>query len=351
VCVYVCCSLSGSSERVQYFAESIVPYLSFDDFRMHFRMSRTCFEMLARHLATTTEFQFEQSHGGRTPIAVDKALMICLWTLAKPDSYRAIANLFDVPKSTVLLCVRRVCTATIRTCCAQFVKFPKSKQELTSNMQGFANMRGMQNVLGAIDGSHIAIKAPEVEPAAYVNRKGFYSIVLQAVVDSKLMFMDCYAGWPGSVHDARVFKNSPLFNFGAKVCSPNCLILGDAAYPLKSWLLVPYRDNGKLNAVQRNFNFVHAATRCTVERAFALLKGRFRRLKYLDMKHMEDIMNVIMTCCIFHNICLLSDRDTDLFVNADVCDEPDGDMVPVRECNDQDACTARDEIAAMLSNL
>ena len=43
----------------------------------------------------------------------------------------------------------------------------------------------------------------------------------KAVVDSQLMFMDCDAGWPGSVHDARVFKNSPLPSFGAEVCSPN----------------------------------------------------------------------------------------------------------------------------------
>jgi len=91
-------------------------------------------------------------------------------------------------------------------------------------------------------------------------------------------------GWSGSVHDARVFKNSPLFNFGAKMCSPSYLISGDAAYPLKSWLLVPYWDIGKVNAIQRNFNFVHA-TRCTVERAFAVLKCQFRRLKYLEMKN------------------------------------------------------------------
>jgi len=70
-------------------------------------------------------------------------------------------------------------------------------------------------------------------------------------------------------------------------------------------LLVLYRDNGKLTAVQRNCNFVHAATRCTVARVFALLKGRFRRLKHLDMKHTEDVLNVIVTCCVLHNICLM----------------------------------------------
>jgi len=343
--------MSGATERVHDFAERTVQNLAFDDFRMHFRMSRNCFEMTARHLASTTEFQFEQSHGGRSPIAVDKALMIALWTLVTPDSYRAIANLFDVPKSSVLLCVRHVCSATIRTCCSEFIKFPHSKENLINNEQRFANVRGMRNVLGAIDGSHIPIKAPEHEPAVYINRKGFHSVVLQAVVDSQLMFMDCYAGWPGSVHDARVFKNSPLFDFGAKVCSPNAFILGDAAYPLKSWLLVPYRDNGKLTAVQKNYNFVHAATRCTVERAFALLKGRFRRLKYLDMKHMEDVMNVIMTCCIFHNICLQNDSDVDLFFGAEECYELDGEVVPTGERSDQHAITVRDDVAAMLSNL
>jgi hypothetical protein len=40
----------------------------------------------------------------------------------------------------------------------------------------------------AIDGSHIPIKAPYLFPVDYFNRKGFYSIVLQAVVDHKKKF-------------------------------------------------------------------------------------------------------------------------------------------------------------------
>ena len=127
-------------------------------------------------------------------VPVDKALMIALWTLATPDSYRAIANLFDVPESTVLLCLRRVCSATIRTSCQNFIKLLNSKDDYERNEERFANICGMRNILGAIDGCHIAIKAPVHEPSAHVNRKGFYSVLLQAVVDSQLMFMDCYAG-------------------------------------------------------------------------------------------------------------------------------------------------------------
>lgn len=44
--------------------------------------------------------------------------------------------------------------------------------------------------------------------------------------------------------------------------------------------------------------------RTVVERAFALLKGRFRRLKYLDMSLLALIPDVILACCVLHNICL-----------------------------------------------
>ena len=34
---------------------------------------------------------------------------------------------------------------------------------------------------------------------------------MQIVADDRLMVIDVYAGWPGSAHDARVFKNSSLY--------------------------------------------------------------------------------------------------------------------------------------------
>jgi len=34
-------------------------------------------------------------------------------------------------------------------------------------------------VIGAIDGTHIKIAAPKLDPDAYINRKGYHSIQLQ----------------------------------------------------------------------------------------------------------------------------------------------------------------------------
>ena len=43
---------------------------------------------------------------------------------------------------------------------------------------------------------------------AYVNRKQYYSINVQAVCDSEAMISNIVARWPGSTHDCRVFENS-----------------------------------------------------------------------------------------------------------------------------------------------
>lgn len=55
---------------------------------------------------------------------------------------------------------------------------------------------------------------------------------------------------------------------------------------------------------QKNFNKEISSKRSVIERAFALLKGRFRRLKYLDMNKDEMIPYTIIACTVLHNICL-----------------------------------------------
>lgn len=59
-------------------------------------------------------------------------------------------------------------------------------------------------------------------------------------------------------------------------------LIGDQAYPLDSWLLKKYKDNGKLTDQQTSFNKRLSAKRQLIEHTFGILKGRFRKLKFMD---------------------------------------------------------------------
>ena len=161
-----------------------------------------------------------------------------------------------------------------------------------------------------------------IEHADYVNRKGYHSVVMQAVVDCKYVFRDIVIGWPGSVHDARVLSNSEIFkigeqnkllpedyhvNVGGKLIGP--VILGDPAYPLLPWLLKPYPE--KLNTIRqhRRFNYRLIRARVTVENAFGRWRGRFRRfLKRVDMD-ISNLIIVLAASCILHNICEMNNEE------------------------------------------
>lgn len=121
-------------------------------------------------------------------------------------------------------------------------------------------------------------------------------------------FIHCYVGYPGSVHDQRVFNVSMLQDF----CSDpikfprDTHLIGDAAYKIFKTLLVPYKDNGRLTERQKNYNYCLSSIRMTVERSIALLKTRFRiLLDKLPMRRIDLIPDYIMACCVLHNICLM----------------------------------------------
>lgn len=52
------------------------------------------------------------------------------------------------------------------------------------------------------------------------------------------------------------------------------------------------------------YNTKLSTTRATIERAFGMLKGRFRKLKYVYMYNTDMIPLIILACCILHNICI-----------------------------------------------
>lgn len=199
--------------------------------------------------------------------------------------------------------VRSLCSIS-----ARIIRWPR-EQEIPEVKAKFFSISRMPDVVGAIDGSDIEIKAPKEEPQAYINRKKRYTVILQGICNTELKFLDCFAGYPGSVGDLRVLRNSPIFRRvreeEGRMFPGNAYIIGDKIYhPVLSWLIPSFKDHGAMTQAQKNFNVVHAKTRQVIERAFSLLKGRFRRLKYLDMNRCDMISYVVLACCVLHNICL-----------------------------------------------
>lgn len=136
--------------------------------------------------------------------------------------------------------MRRVCSALVDNCAKTFIRWPQGERA-AEIMQKFEQNNGLLRCLDIVDGTHIPIKAPRVHPEQYVNHKKFHSLQLQAVCDCDRLFTDVYCAFPGSVHDARVLRNSLLYkaseNHESDMFPGDSYIIGDRAYPLKTWLI------------------------------------------------------------------------------------------------------------------
>ena len=203
----------------------------------------------------------------------------------------------------------------------RFIAWPKD-EEVQETVDKFSRRNGFPGIVGALDGTHVSIKPPKDNPQSYVNRKKFHSLQLQAVCNADMKFLDCFAGFPGSCHYARVLRQSSLWENGPNLCNGNHL-LADGAYPLRRWLLTPFRDNGHLTHEQKNFNFMLSSNRVVIERAFGLLKGRFRRLHHIETHSVDTTVKIMITSCVLLNICIVRNEDIDQFLNMDDDDDND----------------------------
>lgn len=200
---------------------------------------------------------------------------------------------------------------------------------MSEKIEGFQDRSSFPNVVGAIDGTHIPIRAPTRNHEDYFNRKHYYSFVVQGVVDASGLYLSLSTGFPGSMHDARVLRLSNLFSLAEerRILTTPCmeinglqirpLILGDSAYPVRPWLMCPFKDNGALTPEKRNFNLELSQSRIVVEHGFGQTKGRWRALDKRIEEKTRRIPDTITACCVLHNICILLRDNCDAHVVDD----------------------------------
>lgn len=346
--IYLCnifFSREGSEKsRIKGYVEEVVPNYTATDFRTMFRMTPDTFQTLLHHIENVPELQ-PAGPGRREPISIEKQLLLTLWYVGGVDTIRKIADRFGISESTVIVCRDRIFAAILKLR-HKLINWP-SPQELVEEAIEFQKRNGFPGIVGAIDGTHIQIKAPHNNPQRYVNRKQFHSIQLQCVCRHNMLFSDVFTGYPGSVHDSRVLKNSDLWETGLTKCNMVYHILGDGGYPLRKWLLTPYRDNGHLSSQQRKYNHNHSSNRVVVERSFALLKSRFKRLKFIDTSTVSTAVDIIMVCCILHNLCILENDIIEEYLMQEDEDVRAG-IVNILQDQTAEGILKRDNIARQL---
>ena len=181
--------------------------------------------------------------------------------------------------------------------------------------QQFERRWNLPNTLGALDGKHIAIKKPANSGSLYYNYKGFFSIVLMALVDGNYRFLWCDVGGLGHQSDAQIFNNSELksciednsIGFPEPSPLPNddkpipYFILGDDAFPMRTTLMKPYRRSN-LTHRQKIFNYRLSRGRQIVENAFGILASRWQCLARTMLQTPKVVKVVVSACICLYNL-------------------------------------------------
>ena len=242
-------------------------------------------------------------------------LAITLRYLASGDSYKSLHYAFRVPHNSISLLVRETCKAIIEKYQDEVLKCLRTPEEWLEVEKEFYRKGAFPNVIGCIDGNHIAIQKPAKSGSLYYNYKKFFSIVMLALVYANLKFLWVDIGSNGACSDAQIFNDSLLkraiedgtINFpeatalpGEETRLPYC-ILGDDAFALRTWLMKPHSKRN-LSREERAFNKRLSRVRIFVEHSFGVLANRFRCLLTTMRQRTQTVRSIVFTTVILHNI-------------------------------------------------
>lgn len=283
----------------------ILPSYNDKHFKKILRMTSESFKKLVQLISSHDIFK---SNSERKQAPVELQLAIFLHRVGSRSDIFNICSKFGIGEGTVILYTKRIVKAII----AQknlFVQWPKGEKRNYVH-RGFQLIEGFENVIGAVDGTHIILnEKPSISPELYFNRKKCYSIHCQGIVDFQGIFINYDIGWPGSVHDAKVYKNSNFYKRKDELIIDNDFLLGDSAYPISPFCITPFRLPSNLQ--EKKFNTMHSLHRVVVENAFGRLKSRFTCLKGCSVKKIKHLIFFTDCAIILHNFLELNGEKWD----------------------------------------
>jgi DDE superfamily endonuclease len=150
--------------------------------------------------------------------------------------------LIDISKGSVNDYVMQTCDAILKHR-EHAIKRP-SVEEQWSISGRIRKAHGFVNCIGLIDGTLFPLAfAPTLNGEDYYTRKGDYSIKGLVICDDAARITWIKVGWPGSVHDNRVWSNSEIYLGRDKYFDQKEYLLGDSAFSTSA-VMVPAFKRG-----------------------------------------------------------------------------------------------------------
>jgi hypothetical protein len=298
--------------------------LSFDSvhynaekFLYTFRMTRESFFLFLEEMKDKKAFKKKSRSSTQRPVSFQLLVFLCrVGSESSHGGSKGLGIFFGIAKGSVKNYVRRV-VAALHEIKEEVVSWPNPEERKA--MRNRLSAHGFRHAVGIIDGTLIGLDyRPQAFHECYFSRKCMYALNVLIVCDDKRRIIYYNAGWPGSTHDNRVFRNSNLYIKRGDYFTHREYLLGDSAYSASPIMVQAFKKQvGQSNLPANNefFNTRLAQVRIVSEHCIGILKGRFKCLKRNNIKirrsvkEVKELVDLIGACIVMHNLLINYDDD------------------------------------------
>ncbi|KAJ3654353.1 hypothetical protein Zmor_013546 [Zophobas morio] len=179
-------------------------FITIFEFNQRFRSTSLKLEELVNIIGAPLQHETGRNHA----LSSRQQVQVALHWFGTGCQYHAIGDMHGLSKATVHRCIKNVTSAINRRLTRNIIRWPRN---LFSVIRKFHQIAELPMVVGVVDGILINIDAPTVDEEGFVDRYGDHSINVMGVCGPDYNFYYINSNWPGSVHNARVLRNSSLY--------------------------------------------------------------------------------------------------------------------------------------------
>jgi len=288
------------------------PWLTEDEFKKKYRMNREALDFITDKIKDDKVFKNKRGPKQMNPKHQLMVLLDYLGTEGCGANLPKQRAYFKIGHGSVKNCRKRARKAILRCLGEKYYNWP-DENERRKIAKWFKKEFNLPNCVGVMDGTLFPLEfEPETEDAGdYHGRKFQWSLTCLVVSDQKRRIRWYVSGYPGSAHDNRMLRRSPLKLKKEEWFALYEYIIGDTAFDPGENVVPAYKASPGQSEPddpdERLFNRVMSTPRVSSEHVNGMWKGRFPWLRMIpnkikNKKTLKCVLEYIHCTVLLHNL-------------------------------------------------